>query len=123
MSDARVQTDPIKAIVATTPNPGSDVAKHSLIYVIGSAVSVAGGVLMVPVYTHALSSSDYGVLDTILRFVIMCMNVAVLGIRQAYQRLYFDKRTPADDRALTSTVILANFAIAIGVLFPILIVA
>lgn len=75
---------------------------------------------MVPVYTRALSPSDYGLLDTILRFVTMCMGVAFLGIRQAYQRLYFDKRTAAHDRTLTATVVLANFAVTIAILFPVL---
>jgi O-antigen/teichoic acid export membrane protein len=68
--------------------------------------------LLVPVYTHSLSTSAYGLLDTILRFVTMCMGVAFLGIRQAYVRLYFDMRTTINHRALTSTVLLANVAVA-----------
>ena len=44
---------------------GGEVARHSLIYIVGSAISVIGGVLMVPVYTHTLSTTDYGLLDTI----------------------------------------------------------
>jgi O-antigen/teichoic acid export membrane protein len=79
--------------------------------------------LMVPIYTHTLSTSDYGLLDTILRFVAMCMSVAFLGMRQAYQRLYFDMRTATHSRALTSTIVLANFALTIVVLFPLLTVA
>jgi O-antigen/teichoic acid export membrane protein len=82
-----------------------------------------GGALMVPVYTHALSTSDYGVLDTILRFVTMCMSVVFLGMRQAYQRLYFEMQTAPNNRTLTSTVVLANFAVAILFLFPLLTVA
>lgn len=78
---------------------------------------------MVPVYTHSLSTSDYGLLDTILRFVAMCMSVAFLGMRQAYQRLYFDVQTEANSRTLTSTVVLANFAVAVMVLFPLLTLA
>jgi O-antigen/teichoic acid export membrane protein len=106
-------------------NPSSDggVARHSLVYVVGSAISVLGGMLMVPVYTRALSTADYGLLDTILRFVTMCMSVAFLGMRQAYQRLYFDMQTAVSARELTSTVVLANFAAAVLVLFPILALA
>ena len=99
---------------------GGEVARHSLIYIVGSAISVIGGVLMVPVYTHTLSTTDYGLLDTILRLVTMCMSVAFLGMRQAYQRLYFDMQSEASSRALTSTIVLANFAVAIFVLFPLL---
>lgn len=89
-------------------------------YILGSVISVVGGMLMVPVYTHSLSTSAYGLLDTTLRFVTMCMAVAFLGIRQAYTRLYFDTRTPASSRSLTSTVVLANFVIAVLVLLLLL---
>jgi O-antigen/teichoic acid export membrane protein len=106
-----------------TASAGGEVALHSLVYALGSAISVVGGMLMVPVYTHALSTSDYGILDTILRFVTMCMSVAFLGMRQAYQRLYFDMQTLADNRTLTSTVVVANFAVAILALFPLLALA
>jgi O-antigen/teichoic acid export membrane protein len=92
-------------------------------YVVGSTISIIGGMLMVPIYTHTLSTSDYGLLDTILRFVTMCMSVAFLGMRQAYQRLYFDMRTAKDSSTLTSTIVLANFALAILVLFPLLTLA
>ena len=53
----------------------------------------------------------------------MCMSVAFLGMRQAYQRLYFDMQSEASSRALTSTIVLANFAVAIFVLFPLLTLA
>ncbi len=78
---------------------------------------------MVPVYTHSLSTSAYGLLDTTLRFVTMCMGVAFLGIRQAYVRLYFDMQTTISNRTLTSTVVLANFAVAILVLLLLLTLA
>jgi O-antigen/teichoic acid export membrane protein len=109
--------------VTNNPSSGGEVARHSLIYTIGSTISVIGGMLMVPVYTHTLSTSDYGLLDTILRFVTMCMSVAFLGMRQAYQRLYFDMRNATHTRALTSTVVLANFAVTILILFPLLTIA
>jgi O-antigen/teichoic acid export membrane protein len=99
---------------------GGEIARHSLVYIAGSAISVIGGMLMVPVYTHSLSTSAYGLLDTTLRFVTMCMGVAFLGIRQAYTRLYFDMQTTANSRTLTSTVLLANFAVAILVLLLLL---
>jgi O-antigen/teichoic acid export membrane protein len=101
-------------------SPGAEIGQHSLVYVLGSAISVVGGVLMVPVYTHSLSTSAYGLLDTTLRFVTMCMAVAFLGIRQAYVRLYFDTQTTTNSRTLTSTVVLANFAVAILVLLLLL---
>ncbi len=109
--------------MTTTSTSEGGVAGHSLVYIIGSTISVIGGIVMLPIYTHALTSADYGLLDTVLRFVAMCMSVVFMGIRQAYQRLYFDKRTASQDNALTATVILANFGVTIAVLLPILILA
>jgi O-antigen/teichoic acid export membrane protein len=122
-SEVVPHSDQIEPPVASNRSSGGDVARHSLIYVVGSAISVVGGVVMVPVYTHTLSTADYGLLDTILRLVTMCMSVAFLGMRQAYQRLYFDMRTAANSRTLTSTIVLANFAVAILVLFPLMALA
>jgi O-antigen/teichoic acid export membrane protein len=122
-SEVIPHSDQLKYPVTSNPSSRGEVARHSLIYTVGSAISVIGGVLMVPIYTHTLSTSDYGLLDTILRLVTMCMSVAFLGMRQAYQRLYFDMRTATSSRTLTSTIVLANFAVAIFVLFPLLTVA
>jgi len=101
---------------------GGAIARHSLVYILGSGLSVVGGMLMVPIYTHTLSTSAYGLLDTALRFVTMCMGVAFLGIRQAYVRLYFDMQSTSSNRSLTSTVVLANFAVA-GLVLLLLLVA
>ena len=95
-------------------------ARHSVNYMVASATAVVGGLIMLPVYTKALSPGDYGLLETILRFVNVCMVVGFLGMRHAFTRFYFD--SPASDwpRRLTSSAVLANFAIAIAVLFPLL---
>ena len=45
---------------------------------------------MLPVYTHALVPAQYGLLETALRFVNVCLLIGFLGIRQAYVRFYFD---------------------------------
>jgi O-antigen/teichoic acid export membrane protein len=96
---------------------------HSLIYLIGSTLSVLGGVLMLPVYTRALSTAQYGILETLLRFVGICMQVGYLGVRQAYIRLYFDAPSRTWHRTVTSTVLVLNFAIALVVILPLLTVA
>lgn len=96
-------------------------AHHSLVYFAGSVTSVLGGVLMLPVYTHALTTAQYGVLETVLRFVSICMLVAFLGIRQAYMRLYFDDPSSEWHRTLTATVLALNFAIALIAMLPVLV--
>jgi O-antigen/teichoic acid export membrane protein len=106
-----------------TPDRGRGLAGHSLVYFAGSTVAVAGGVLMLPLYTHALSTGQYGTLETLLRFVGICMQVGYLGVRQAYIRVYFDNPSPGWHRTVTSTVLVLNFLIALVVIVPLLTVS
>jgi len=99
---------------------GVGLVRHSAIYFVGSLVAVLGGILMLPVYTHALTPGEYGLLETALRFVNVCMVVGFVGIRQGYARFYFDHDTPQWHRSLTSTVLMANVAVALFVMLPIL---
>jgi O-antigen/teichoic acid export membrane protein len=96
------------------------VARHSLTYVIGSAIAVVGGMAMLPVYTHALSPAEYGVLEMALRFVNVCMVFAFLGIRQAYVRFYFDKTTVEWQKTLIATTLVAQVAVALSIMLPLL---
>ena len=93
--------------------PQISLARHSVNYVAASVLAVVGGLVMLPVYTKALSPADYGLLETILRFVNVCMVVGFLGMRQAFARFYFDNHGSDWPRILTSSAVLANFAIAI----------
>ncbi len=74
---------------------------------------------MLPVYTHALTPAEYGLLETLLRLVGVCMSVGFIGIRQGYMRLYFDDERDDERRNLASTSLLATFLVAFGVLFPV----
>lgn len=67
-------------------------ARHSLVYGIGSAIGVAGSLLLIPLYTHALSTAEYGALELLYRTCEILMIVMFMGVRQAYIRFYFEKR-------------------------------
>lgn len=66
--------------------------KHSAVYAIGSAISAAGNFLLIPLVTHALSTTDYGGLELLNRIGDMLILVVFLGCRQAYIRFYYDKK-------------------------------
>lgn len=105
----------------TAPTQGEPgLAHHSVVYFIGSVLAIAGGIFMLPVYTHALTPGHYGLLETTLRFVSVCMVVGFLGLRQAYARFYFDDASESRRNVLTATVAISNFAVALFVMFPIL---
>ncbi len=67
-------------------------ARHSIIYGIGSSLGAAGSFLLIPLYTHALSTEDYGAVELLYRLCSILMIVMFLGVRQAYIRYFFDNR-------------------------------
>jgi O-antigen/teichoic acid export membrane protein len=67
-------------------------AHHSLIYGIGSSLGAVGSFLLLPLYTHALSTQDYGAMELLYRLCNVLMIVMFLGVRQAYIRFFFDNR-------------------------------
>ncbi len=63
------------------------------------AASVASAVLALvtlPLYTRALSRSDFGVAETLLTFIILASILLRLGLGEAFVRFYFT--TPEDER-------------------------
>lgn len=89
------------------------IGRHSVIYGIGSAISVAAGIVMLPVYTHALTPAEYGVLELCLRFITISMALAFLGLRQGFIRLYYDSGSAQSVSSLVITTLIANFAMAL----------
>ena len=67
--------------------------KHSAIYGLGGLVSRILAVLLLPLYTHYLSTSDYGQIETLVALVTVLTIVLRFGISSAFFRFYFD----ADD--------------------------
>ena len=65
--------------------------RHSLVYGLGNALSVAGGFLLIPLYTHVLSTEEYGILELLNRTADISMLVMFNGVRQAFIRYYFDR--------------------------------
>lgn len=79
--------------------------KHSAIYGLGGLVSRIIAVLLLPLYTHYLSKSDYGQIETLVALVIVLTIVLRFGISSAFFRFYFD----ADDDAGRRIVLRTSF--------------
>lgn len=119
MTSSTPESASSRSSTATSP----PTARHALIYGIGSLIALVSGIVMLPVYTHALEPAQYGVLDTVLRFVNVCMVVAFLGLRQGYLRFTFDKPTDDWRKPLTSTTIAGVFLVSGAIMFPLLVIA
>jgi O-antigen/teichoic acid export membrane protein len=100
----------------------AQLARHSMIYGIGSSLGVAGSFLLIPLYTHALIPSEYGALELLYRTSDILTLVMLMGVRQAYLRFHFDR---ADDaqwqrQVLGTTVafVLLSSAFITALVFP-----
>jgi O-antigen/teichoic acid export membrane protein len=77
--------------------------KHSAIYGLGGLVSRILAVLLLPLYTHYLSTSDYGQIETLIALVTVLTIVLQFGISSAFFRFYFDADDPAGRRLVLRT--------------------
>lgn len=84
----------------------SKLARHSAIYGIGNAIGIAGGFILIPIYTHVLSTGEYGILELLNRTADILILVMFSGIRQAFTRFYFDR----DDGEWHKTVVSTTLA-------------
>jgi O-antigen/teichoic acid export membrane protein len=77
--------------------------KHSVIYGLGGLVSRILAVLLLPLYTHYLSTSDYGKIETLVALVTVLAILLQLGISSAFFRYYFDAEDDTGRRLVLRT--------------------
>lgn len=86
-------------------------------YQAASVLSAALALVTLPLYTRALSRSDFGVAETLLTFIILASILLRLGLGEAFVRVWF--QTPAGAgrerlaRATTGTVLATTTAAAL----------
>ena len=79
--------------------------RHSFVYGVGSALGLAGGFILIPLYTNVLSTEEYGVLELITRTADILMLVMFMGVRQAFMRFYFDHDDPDWHKTVVGTTL------------------
>ncbi|MDP1846814.1 MAG: oligosaccharide flippase family protein, partial [Solirubrobacteraceae bacterium] len=86
-------------------------------YQAASVLSAVLALVTLPLYTAALSPSDFGVAETLLTFIILASILLRFGLGEAFVRYWY--ATPAGDerealaRTTTGTVLLATTAAAL----------
>lgn len=83
----------------------SSLAKNSLIYASGSALSAAIGLLTIPISTYALSPDEFGSLELLSKIGSLLLILVLMGFNNAFVRFFFDKEGEAWQRKVTSTVL------------------
>lgn len=72
--------------------PLGDLIKHTAIYGSGFVATAAVSLVLVPVYTHYLSPSEYGLLALLLVLYGLMKVVYDLGFTNSVARFYFDEK-------------------------------
>jgi O-antigen/teichoic acid export membrane protein len=78
-------------------------AKHSAVYGLGGIVSRLLAVLLLPLYTAYLTTSDYGKIETLVAGTAVLTIVLRAGISSAFFRFYFDSVEPEARRRVLRT--------------------
>jgi len=71
-------------------------ARHSAIYGLGGLVSRILAVLLLPLYTSYLTTTDYGRVETLVALTAILVTLLRAGISNAFFRFYFDSPEPAE---------------------------
>jgi O-antigen/teichoic acid export membrane protein len=101
-------------------------AGQSAIYGVGTLVTQAIGVLLVPLYVQLLPPDNYGVLGITSSVTSILVSVFLLGLPSAALRFYFDtsddqrRRTILGTTLLTSLLIIAILVIVLLVVGPLI---
>ncbi len=96
-------------------------AKHTLTYGAGSVMVAAGAFLLIPVYTHTLSTAEFGALEILNRIADVLLIVMFLGMRQSYIRIFFDDDAEGWGDTVTATFLLFclfSCAVVASALYP-----
>lgn len=83
--------------------------QNTVLFAIGNIGSKLIGFLMLPLYTHYLSVSEYGTIDIILTVSLILSPLIIGNIHEAVMRYLLDKDSEKD-RIVTSALIMFVFA-------------
>ncbi|MBI4639345.1 MAG: oligosaccharide flippase family protein [Candidatus Tectomicrobia bacterium] len=83
--------------------------KHSMIYTMGNIIYRGASFLLIPLYTHYLEPSEYGMLEIFYVTSAVFQTLFASGISHAALRFYFEYNQPEEKNAVISTSMIASF--------------
>jgi O-antigen/teichoic acid export membrane protein len=89
------------------------VAKHFLVYGLGNILTRIVGFILIPVYTHYLTTSEYGTLELLELTTYIAGMFLALGISQSLMRFYYDSEDPQRRREVVSTALFSIWGISL----------
>lgn len=93
-------------------------SKNVLFFTVGSFVPKLLQFILVPLYTHCLTTAEYGTADLISVTVSLCVPVFTLGIQDAVLRFALDDRYRREDvLSVAVKIILTGFLVLLAIAF------
>src|SRR5262245_4086809 len=82
-------------------------SRHTLTYAIAGQLSRVVGFLLVPFYTSYLAERDYGINELLTQLIAVLSYVAGISMTTGMARIYFDQKSPREQKAVISTTLLS----------------
>lgn len=91
-------------------------SKHSMIYAVGNIINRAAAFLLIPLYVHYLSPSEYGTLE--MFYVTSTVMQTFLGMMMGHAalRFYFEAKDECDRKTVISTALISSFIFTLAIL-------
>ncbi len=81
------------------------IVKNSSLYLISNLILKGAGFLLLPLYTHLISPSEFGIIFLIQLTASLIAAVVSLSVRATIGRFYFDCKTDSEVSLLYSTIL------------------
>lgn len=92
-----------QAPAARTPDSVNQVARNAIVYGLGMLASRLVSFIMLPVYTHQLSTADYGLMSLLQVITDVVAILSTAGATAGVMRFYFKTNDPEQRRRLIGT--------------------
>ena len=89
--------------------------RHAFLYGLGSVLVQAGGVVLVPLYTRCLSTTDFGALEVLGRCAEMAGTLLLIGgLRQGLMTFYQQSKSDAEREQVFRSTMALLVLISVG---------
>ena len=90
--------------------------KQGTMYAAGSVIGRLAGIVLIPLYTSVLASSDYGIMGLVVMTGQIASTLFALGLRSSLLRSFYDYDEDAKRKVVVSTVLYLTIASSIVLL-------
>ena len=75
-----------------------EISKHSFIYTLSNFLTKATGLILIPIYTRYLTTSDYGIVSNVLAIINFLSVLYIFGMNAVWGRFFFDFKDKSQEQ-------------------------